>query len=260
MALSLTTARRSWRGLVLLSLVLQFVVSISGAESLNLNFKPLPDDDSFEGFEPVPFEVLMRKYRAELKGWAEPKYTDSEKQLILSKYNHLDPQREIATSLLENAVLYYHWNLDRISNKKYLTVIDFGLHSAQKRFFIIETESGSVWSTRVAHGEGSDRDDDGYAERFVNIVNSNATSLGAYLTAETYNSDKNGLSMRLDGLSDTNSKARERAVVFHGAEYVADTNVKPGRSWGCPAIPMGQRTMVVNWIKGGSVMYAGKSR
>lgn len=220
----------------------------------------LPDDDSYEGFEPVPYEALLRKFRAELKGWAEPKYTEAEKRSVLSNYDHFDPKREISTSLLEKAVLYYHFNLARVTNKKYLTIIDFSLFSAAKRFFIIDTVKGTVWSTRVAHGEGSDLQDDGYAERFVNIVNSNSSSLGAYLTAETYTSDKNGLSMRLDGLSDTNSKARERAVVFHGANYVEDTNIKPGRSWGCPAIPMSQRTMVLNWIKDGSLIYAGLSR
>jgi hypothetical protein len=47
------------------------------------------------------------------------------------------------------------------------------------------------------------------------------SSLGVYKTAETYNG-KHGLSLRLDGLSPTNSKARERAVVVHGADYVED--------------------------------------
>ncbi len=222
------------------------------------HLKSLPDDDSYEGFEKVPFSVWLRKFRSELQNFSEPQYSEEQKSQILKNYNHLDPQREISTLLLEKAVLYYHWNLSSITNKNYLTLIDFGKYSASKRFFVVDMTKGTVWSTRAAHGEGSDADDDGYAEKFVNILHSNSTSLGAYLTAETYISDKNGLSMRLDGLALTNSRARERAVVFHGANYIQDKNVKPGRSWGCPAIPMDQRTKVIAWIQGGSILYAGK--
>lgn len=237
--------------------VFLFVVTTLPISSL-AKFQSLPDDDSREGFEKVPLIALLRGFRQELKNFTEPLPTDDQKKEFLALYSHLDPQREVPTQLLEKAVLYYAWNLPYITNKKYLTVIDYSKFSGHKRFFVINMEAGTVWSTRVAHGEGSDSDDDGFAEKFVNTVNSLSTSLGAYLTAETYTSDKNGLSMRLDGLSETNSKARERAVVFHGARYVKDTNVKPGRSWGCPAVPMDQRTMILSWIKDGSILYAGQ--
>ncbi|MCP5916770.1 murein L,D-transpeptidase catalytic domain family protein, partial [Klebsiella pneumoniae] len=75
------------------------------------------------------------------------------------------------------------------------------------RFFIVDMNSGSVWPLHVAHGKGSDSNHDGYAEKFSNTSGSNASSLGYYITAETYNGS-NGYSLRLDGMSSTNSNAR----------------------------------------------------
>ena len=66
-------------------------------------------------------------------------------------------------------------------------------------------------------------------------MGSKMTSLGTYVTAETYYG-KHGLSLRLDGLDKENSRARERAIVIHGADYVTPDRTKMGRSWGCPAL------------------------
>jgi hypothetical protein len=111
----------------------------------------------------------------------------------------------------------------------------------------------------VAHGSGSDKANDGYAEKFSNVSGSNASSLGFYMTAETYNG-KHGLSLRLDGLSSTNSNVRARAVVIHGASYVSDSDIKAGRSWGCPAVSMASKDKVIKMLKGGSIIYAGLSK
>ena len=137
-----------------------------------------------------------------------------------------------------------------------MTVIDFAKRSSQNRFFVITIKTGSVWAIRTAHGKGSDAEHDGYAEKFSNVPNSNASSLGAYIAAETYYGSHD-LSLRLDGKSSTNSKARERAIVIHGASYVQEANVIQGRSWGCPAVSMPNRDKVVNTLKGGSLVFAG---
>lgn len=179
----------------------------------------------------------------------------SEKQSILKTYDYVDPSRQIKTQALENAMLYYHKNKAKIRNKKYVSVLDFSKHSSKKRFHIIDMESGKVWSIHVAHGKGSDSNHDGYAEKFSNKSGSQASSLGYYLTGSTYQGG-NGLSLRLDGLSSTNSAARGRAVVIHGAKYVREADVKQGRSWGCPAVAMELRTQVINMLKGGSLIYA----
>jgi L,D-transpeptidase catalytic domain len=177
---------------------------------------------------------------------------------IPSKYSHLDPSRQIPRNLLSTALAYFDANSSKLKNKKYLSVIDMSLPSTKRRFWIVNMDSGSVFATTVAHGKGSDANHDGYADKFSNTSGSNATSLGIYVTAETY-SGSNGYSLRLDGKSSTNSNARPRAVVVHGASYVQDREVKQGRSWGCPAVPMAYRTKVIDMLKNGSVLYIGLS-
>ena len=119
-------------------------------------------------------------------------------------------------------------------------------------------KSGAVWSLHVAHGKGSDPEETGFATVFGNKSGSDRTSLGYYLTAETY-SGKHGLSLRIDGLSSSNSNVREREVVVHGADYVHDIDLKAGRSDGCFAVPDDDHAHVIDVIKGGSLIYAGRS-
>ena len=75
------------------------------------------------------------------------------------------------------------------------------------------------------------------------------------MTGETYDG-KHGNSLRLDGVSPTNSNARARAVVMHGADYVSEGRSKQGRSWGCLALPSPDKDAVIAKLKGGSVIYA----
>ena len=179
---------------------------------------------------------------------------DSERAAILAKYAYLDPTHIVPTQALSDAVVYYSKNASKLKNKNYITIINFAESSKRKRFFIVDMNSGSVWALHVAHGKGSDSNHDGYAEKFSNTSGSNASSLGYYITAETYNGS-NGYSLRLDGQSSTNSNARRRAVVVHGANYVQEKDVIQGRSWGCPALDQSVKTKVINAIKGGSLMY-----
>lgn len=177
---------------------------------------------------------------------------------VLSKYDHLDPDQIVPTKLLRDAVLYFDANAARFANKSYITVIDFSKRSSVRRMYIINMRTGAVWAMPTSHGKGSDPEHDGYANSFSNSAGSNASSLGFYRVAETYYG-KHGLSIRMDGLSATNSNARPRAVVIHGASYVQDREVVQGRSFGCPAVPNEYRDQVVALLKGGSLLYAGLS-
>lgn len=141
-------------------------------------------------------------------------------------------------------------------NDRYMTIIDFRSRSSDYRLFLLDRKAGTIERHMVAHGAGSDKNGDGVAEQFSNVPNSRMSSLGAYLTAETY-SGKHGLSMRLDGKDATNSNARKRAVVVHGADYVIDGK-RAGRSWGCPAIDMKVIKDFIQKTKGGSLLYIGK--
>ena len=170
-------------------------------------------------------------------------------------YSYLDPENIVPSNLLKQAVAYYDANLDRISNQRVMGVIDYKQHNSKERFYIIDMESGRVETYLAAHGKNSDPDFDGYATKFSNTPDSKQPSLGFFLTAETYYGS-NGYSLRLDGLSTTNSNARKRAIVIHGAEYV-NPGPKIGRSYGCPALEMRYHQQLIDQIKEGSLLYAG---
>jgi len=170
-------------------------------------------------------------------------------------YSHIDPDREVPAKLLKEALDFYQQNLVSITNTRVMGIIDFKQHNSKERFYIIDMESGRVEKYLTAHGKNSDPDFDGYATKFSNTPDSLMTSLGFYLTAETY-MGSNGYSLRLDGLSKTNSNARERAIVIHGAPYVAPGE-KIGRSWGCPALEMRYHQDLIDRLKDGALLYAG---
>lgn len=216
----------------------------------------LPEEESEEGVNPDIVPPLSPEEAARLLLFREPVLTPEEVDHIAGQYAHVDPDHVIPRVLLDRALVYFDANKEQLPNQRFLTVIDFSAQSRRSRMHIINMESGAVSSLHMAHGTGSDPSNTGTASRFSNTPNSKMSSLGFYKTAETYGG-KHGLSLRLDGLSPTNSKVRERAVVVHGADYVEDENVKPGRSWGCPAVSMANHVRVINSIKGGSLMYAG---
>ncbi|WP_373998005.1 murein L,D-transpeptidase catalytic domain family protein [Bdellovibrio bacteriovorus] len=210
----------------------------------------LPDDPTSEGAAESP-SGTVEKPITETPG----SVTDSQREAILKNYDHVDPSHIVPYKSLEDALVYFHQNKSRFSNQNYLSIINFAQSSKEKRFYIIDMKTGSVWAMHVAHGKGSDSNHDGIAEKFSNVSGSNASSLGIYKAAESYNGS-NGLSLRLDGLSSTNSNARSRAIVIHGANYVQESNVIQGRSWGCPAVAMENRDAVIKYLKGGSMVYA----
>ncbi len=195
--------------------------------------------------------------RANTDGFRDiPDMSEAERQSALDKYESV-PHPGVRAALWEKAVLYYDANYDRIVNKDSLAVIDFRKHSGQRRFYIFDMKDrGPMKSYVTAHGKKSDPNDDGVATEFGNVVDSNKSSVGFYVTAETYISARNGESLRLDGLSSTNSNVRERAVVIHPAAYVEDGRAKQGLSLGCPALPQADAPTVIARIKGGTVIYA----
>lgn len=173
----------------------------------------------------------------------------------LESYDYLDPQHIVPTVPLENAVRFFDANKGRISNQNYITVIDMSQHSDSKRMYLINMKTGAVQTYLVAHGKGSDTNDDGYAERFSDTEGSLMTSLGFYTTGSTYQGS-NGLSLILNGLESTNAHAKERAIVMHGADYVNPSHT--GRSWGCPAIEKKYVATLIPQLKNGSLLYIWK--
>lgn len=146
-------------------------------------------------------------------------------------------------------------------NPRFWAVVDFTQHSAKPRFHLMDRVNNTVKSFPVSHGSGSDKDHNGYAERFSNEPGSECSSLGIYRCGELY-TGKHGSSMRLDGKEPTNSNARSRAVVAHSASYVEDSYIKQngraGRSQGCFATSVANNKLVTSSLNSGSLIIAWK--
>jgi hypothetical protein len=143
-------------------------------------------------------------------------------------------------------------------NSDVLTVIDYSLPSTQPRLWVLDLARRKVlFHELVAHGAGSG---DVYATRFSNVNDSRSTSLGLFLTADTYEGG-NGYSLKLKGLdAGVNDLAEARHIVMHGAWYVSPEHAQQfgmlGRSWGCPALPLADAKSVIDKVKGGSFVFA----
>lgn len=185
---------------------------------------------------------------------------------IVYKYDELDPGDLIPRGMLEDAIVYFELNNSRIPKTDYFVVIDFSKFSGKDRFWLVDVNTGKVEAHKVAHGDGSDPDHDGFANSFGNVDGSHKSSLGYYLTGEIYDGTHEH-SMRLDGLSKdgspngmANTNARSRLIVIHEASYVDDDNTsKQGRSNGCPALDPSIEVAMVDRIYGGSLIYAAKT-
>ncbi len=170
-------------------------------------------------------------------------------------YAHLDPAHLVPKSLLARAVLFFDANKAQIKNLKFITVVDFTPHSGKKRFFVVDMKTGVVRAQVVAHGKMSDPNWTGYATTFGNVSGSNMSSLGFALTGDTYYGT-HGRSLRLHGLSPTNSNMYSRAIVIHSATYVVEGQSKQGRSLGCFVLDEDVKDDIVDLIEGGSLLYA----
>lgn len=142
--------------------------------------------------------------------------------------------------------------------KPVLTVIDYSLPSNKQRMWVFDLiQDRLLYNTYVAHGKNSGID---VPHHFSNKEASKATSLGTYVTKDTYIGSK-GYSLNLQGLEKGfNDNAYSRRVVVHGAWYVEPSFIKKsgraGRSWGCPSIAKTLAKPVINTIKDGSVIFA----
>lgn len=148
-----------------------------------------------------------------------------------------------------------------IRNRDFIGVVDFAQGSADARFHVVHMPSGHVESFRVAHGSGSDPAHTGFLDHFSNRIGSEATSNGAYTTAETYHG-KYGLSMKVNGLDWSNSNAMTRAIVIHNAWYaepeMIEVHGKLGRSQGCFAFSRADHWHVMQRLGDGRMIYADK--
>jgi len=142
-------------------------------------------------------------------------------------------------------------------NSGVVTVVDFTKSSREKRMWIVDILNKKLLlNTWVAHGQGSGDD---MADHFSNTNESHQSSLGFYITDDIY-FGKHGRSLRLDGVDDGfNNAARNRAIVVHAADYVSQGTISQlgrlGRSHGCPAVSPEVIDLVINNIKGKTLLF-----
>jgi hypothetical protein len=157
------------------------------------------------------------------------------------------------------ALLGYHRLLKRgiLHRKDVLSICDFSQSSSVKRMYVIDVRHRKLlYRTYVAHGANSG---DEYAHSFSNKPDSHKSSLGFYVTRNTY-FGSNGLSLRIDGIDrGFNTMANQRNIVIHGARYVSERILHKygmmGTTFGCPAIPTEMSQEIIPTLKNGSCFF-----
>jgi L,D-transpeptidase catalytic domain len=181
------------------------------------------------------------------------------------------PPQRLDRILLQNALASYrrhHCRGEFGSGPADIIIVDFAKPSTEPRLYAVNLLSGHGIDAPipVAHGIGSDPDDNGIADQFSNRFNSLMSSLGAARGAELYNGS-NGLSLRLDGLDSSNSLMRARDIVVHSyqptrrryfnANLLWDRGGKPGTSEGCIVVAPHYRDWLFATLGNGGFLFAG---
>ncbi len=154
---------------------------------------------------------------------------------------------------------YYKMQKEGKTNSPYLTIVDFTKPSTDhQRLTVIDVPMHRiVMQTLVAHGSKSGNL---YATHFSNAFQTKMSSLGVYLTGQTY-AGKHGYSLHVNGEEPgVNSNAAARAIEIHPANYVSDSVIKRqgrlGRTWGCFGVNPEKSKQLINLIKNKSVLFA----
>lgn len=181
-----------------------------------------------------------------------------------SRFSSLYEQMNLDSLGLSHEAFNYglHGYMDLIStgaikNDHLLSIVDFSLPSSKKRLFVIDLTTGKLlFNTFVSHGRNSGKE---MATEFSNDANSIKSSLGFYITGDTY-SGEHGYSLRLDGKeAGINDNAYDRSIVMHAANYVNEKIIRAkgflGRSLGCPAVPPALHKAIINTIKDGTCLF-----
>ena len=169
--------------------------------------------------------------------------------------------RVVRPELFRQAMAALHRHGHQIAFKDRIAIADFAAPSSRQRFYLVDLASGATNSVLVAHGSGSDPAHTGFLQRFSNADGSNASSEGAFMTADYY-VGKHGKSQRLMGLDPTNNMALARAIVIHSAWYsnpdMLTTHGQLGRSQGCFAVGQRDLDQVFARLGPGRMLYSAK--
>lgn len=144
-----------------------------------------------------------------------------------------------------------------ISNKNYLTIVDFSKNDSQKRMHVINMETLESVSYKVAHGKNSDANKDGMPDSFSNVSGSYKSSLGAVAIGSIFKNVKWKYVRLLEGLEKgLNDQIRKREILLHSSTYVNDIEGRPiGDTLGCFGVSEATAAKIFP-ILGGTLLYA----
>lgn len=210
-------------------------------------------------------QKLTAKYRHQSVKLAHPIVSDGVPP------EQIEPKTRLNPTLLSDALASYSRHIcysAAATGPAEIIVVDFAKSSSEPRLYTIDLRNGAGLDSPipVAHGVGSDPDDDGIAQAFSNEYNSLMSSLGAARGSEIYNG-RNGRSLRLDGLDSTNSAMRVRDIVVHSYQpqkrryfnysLLSARQGKPGTSEGCFVVEPERRDWLFSKLQNGGFLYAG---
>jgi len=132
-----------------------------------------------------------------------------------------------------------------LENEKHVVLVDYDRSISSTRLFVVNPKNKKVlFSSRAGHAWKSGKL---YASKFSNTPRSNLSSLGLYKIGMEYHG-KFGRSLRLHGLSKTNSNVLMRAIVLH--------RQPAWRLWslGCITVPDDDADTLIDMLKPGTKM------
>jgi len=175
-------------------------------------------------------------------------------------YNAVGLKNKIKYSTFKKALKGYK----KVPNKReeVLAIVDYSKPSTKRRFFVIDlAKKRLIYYTYVAHGINSGKN---HTKKFSNKPGSEKSSQGFFKTGETYSGEW-GYSLRLDGLeAGINDRARYRGIVIHGQKEITGKTIpemgRLFRTAGCPGLPLNENRAIINYIKGGSVLFVNSGK
>jgi hypothetical protein len=205
-------------------------------------------------FSLIVFVFFIARAGVIARGLAPPARLELQYSALLKQAPSIDP-RALQTALIALGQLQ---DVGVPIRSDVLMVIDYTKPSTERRLWVFDLNHSRVlFEELVAHGRNSGGN---RAVQFSNQPGSLMSSLGVFVTADTY-IGKHGLSLRLQGLEKgVNDKSMERAIVIHAAEYVSQRvgrrEGRIGRSWGCPAVRPEVSRQLIETVQGGALLLA----
>jgi len=143
------------------------------------------------------------------------------------------------------------------TSRSLVTVIDYSRPATEKRLWVVDLATDSVLATEyVAHGEGSGSRV--AAERFSNVDGSHQSSLGTFITGDSFYGVR-GRSLPLIGLEEgINDNAYARGLLIHGTPHVSEARALRGTmglTEGCAGIPAKSAKRLIKLIGPGTVVF-----